>query len=423
MAEQTITLRKPLFEERGGGAPPRPAPKEPAGPRPVPLFAGFWIRFLALSFDVMLVAVVHHLAAALGAREAFFRHAAWTPLLGAGALFALFVAVPVTLLSGQTLGQKMVRIRVVRADGKPAPAGALAVRFLIIFSLFIPQWIVAGPLPLRDWLTDRPAIISALTVLVLSLCLTQVLLFALHPLKRGLHDLCAGTFVLRLDAPPATPAEVLGALDAVPLARIRRTQTMAMILLPALSVIFASQILMGRDRAAEAQQRTLRHALRAVAGPGVDIGVVTLPMMASPECYVLQVVAPPSLPMAWSGVASSEAYRDLAARVLAVAEEGFDPGAAGPGRLRDVPFAGSVFIVAQTYVVVPGLPQITGTLAGGLRVEWWNRQIREVPLGDQRVLPGTPLIPFTPASASPEAPAPPAEAVASPETLAAPVSL
>ena len=132
--------------------------------------AGFWIRFLALVIDVLVLVLV----------EASFKLAARrllgttaddaTVLSGMTTLFTLiFAAVYVTLLhagTGQTIGKLIVRAHVVMVDGAPVPVGASLLRF---FSYFVS-------------------------------CVTfglGYLMAGLRRDKRALHDLIAGTRVER----------------------------------------------------------------------------------------------------------------------------------------------------------------------------------------------------------------------------------
>ena len=141
--------------------------------------AGFWIRLLAMLVDFFVFVVVG-LSLNLIARRA------WGPGADDSAavhflvsLFSLFFsAVYATVLhavGGQTLGKALVRVRVVADDGEPLPLGASLLRYLSYGVSVLPiglGFVMAG----------------------------------LRRDKRALHDLIAGSRVLRV--PPRAPASI-----------------------------------------------------------------------------------------------------------------------------------------------------------------------------------------------------------------------
>ena len=133
---------------------PEPAGAEPeaAGPRPAaepP--AGFWIRVGAFVIDGVLLGPVHVLAPPVG----------W--------LIGPMYWVTFHWLWGQTLGKMAMKIRVVTVDGGPLSLGIVVLRYI-------------------------GYLLSALTLGV------GYLMVAFRADRRGLHDLVAGTRVVRINA-------------------------------------------------------------------------------------------------------------------------------------------------------------------------------------------------------------------------------
>ena len=144
---------------------------------------------------------------------------------------ALYVIGAYTALGGgQTLGKRWLRLRVVNAQGAPLSLGASVRRWAVSVGVLWPLWWL---LPAGTELSMPPASAGcAVIALVLAvIALDSWLLLANRPSRRSLHDLAAGSFVVRRDArapfPDATPARghaiagivlaVLAGLVSIPL--------------------------------------------------------------------------------------------------------------------------------------------------------------------------------------------------------------
>ncbi len=136
--------------------------------------AGFWRRFLAYFIDAVLVGVVSGIIQAnIGA----FFHAAVEDA-GGTSVRAGLVGLVLGLLyfgfmwsrNGQTVGYMALGLRLVRADGQPVSFGLGLLRYLLIYLSFA--------------LCLIPAIISAFMI-------------GLGQRKQAIHDLIAGTLVVR----------------------------------------------------------------------------------------------------------------------------------------------------------------------------------------------------------------------------------
>lgn len=155
--------------------PPRSLPDAaPAAARPSPGEAGFWIRVLAAVIDSLLLGVVTAacwMTAALAARMVAPRWpGAPLVLLPLGAAAAGLISLGYLLLgwalAGRTLGKLACRLRIVRDDGRALGFGGAALRLLGYLA-------------------------SSATLGI------GYLMVAFTHRKRGLHDLIAGTVVVR----------------------------------------------------------------------------------------------------------------------------------------------------------------------------------------------------------------------------------
>jgi uncharacterized RDD family membrane protein YckC len=135
--------------------------------------AGFWIRFVAYFIDglivgipgIILLAIVGGLSSSSNGQisgAAIVVYLLW--VIASIAYFIYFWTRP----AGQTLGMKMVNIRVVKTDGSPITVGTAVVRYIGM----ILNSIVFG-LPI-GWLWA-----------------------AWDPNKQGWHDKIAGTYVVK----------------------------------------------------------------------------------------------------------------------------------------------------------------------------------------------------------------------------------
>jgi uncharacterized RDD family membrane protein YckC len=108
---------------------------------------------------------------------------------------------------GKGFGKVVTGMKILRADGQPADAGPLFVRWLIKSSPLI-VLLIAGPVGV--WRQRAPVFGDVWTVLfVLAAVLSVVsFLFSLGAEKQALHDRAAGTAVFRLIFPrPAQGTE------------------------------------------------------------------------------------------------------------------------------------------------------------------------------------------------------------------------
>ena len=173
-----------------------PAPDSlPEGPsvRPTRVVASFWRRIFAFLLDIVITAVP---CALVG--FTFYRFFAESKL--AGDLLGFFITLPYFAIlgsclgGGQTLGQRIVHIRVVNREGRCLSLERSFLRYLILLTPFqlceaaIPTSAPAGIKMLVSWL------LPALGAVIVYLYLFNV------RTRQSLHDLAVGAYVVDADA-------------------------------------------------------------------------------------------------------------------------------------------------------------------------------------------------------------------------------
>ena len=162
--------------------PEPPAVNGPGAPDPelVARLATIGQRFLGRLVDLVVIGVPVILlvlaTSDINEEEGIVRTPLWAQLLSTGA--AALYEVVLIRTSGQTVGKRALRIRVVRiTDGRPPDWTASIMRYL---------------LPIL------PALVPLPGLFLLSPVVYLVAIF--HPLRQGWHDRAAGTIVVKADA-------------------------------------------------------------------------------------------------------------------------------------------------------------------------------------------------------------------------------
>jgi uncharacterized RDD family membrane protein YckC len=170
-----------------------------APPNEAGSIAGFWIRLVADTLDALFLFVVgwvlsvpfHSTFARLGERGVF---------IGLAISMAYTGVLQSRLGGGRTLGKRLLGLRVVRLDGTLLSLDRSLVRYALM-GLLVYQgavaYAVAAVLPFVPlaWVQTAFAGIAG------ALFVGCVLVVPFHPLKRGLHDILAGTIVVRRGLP------------------------------------------------------------------------------------------------------------------------------------------------------------------------------------------------------------------------------
>lgn len=168
-----------------------------------PSFAGFWRRAGAFLLDNLLLAGFGLLLGLL-LHGALVRLDPWGTLVGFAIAWVYFGVLNSRLGGGQTMGKRLLKIRVVSAEGKALPLPRALLRFLplglgyLALDVLLPATVYHSP-----WGT---VLTSLLTGLVLS---SAYLLVFNRPSRRTLHDWCVGSQVVPVQgvglAAPAKP--------------------------------------------------------------------------------------------------------------------------------------------------------------------------------------------------------------------------
>jgi len=182
--------------------------------RPMLPVPGFWSRALALGIDVALLTLVFYYLAKY-AFAPLHPYRAWTDLAAGLAAFAYFLVGSSRLTSGQTVGKKIVGIRVVSLDGADLDARqtilrALLIQVIIMAYFYLPHclFFLGYVLPAQILFAVRGirlpstsffviVVTMILGYLSLAYTLANAVFCGLGPKKRSLHDLMAGTAVVR----------------------------------------------------------------------------------------------------------------------------------------------------------------------------------------------------------------------------------
>jgi uncharacterized RDD family membrane protein YckC len=165
--------------------------------------APFWRRLSALAVDAALLTVFGAFLGMLDNRG-FARLGPWGRLVGfliAGAYFSLLDG---PSGAGRTFGKRLLKIRVVDADGDVPRWGPALRRGFLLATLFA---VGRGAAAVGPWNDPRTLILELLTAAVAA---SVYLTVFERERRQGLHDMAAGTFVARAGAPwtpPAPPSE------------------------------------------------------------------------------------------------------------------------------------------------------------------------------------------------------------------------
>ena len=165
----------------------------PPQPEPHPPISGFWRRFFAFLIDVALLAIV---ALTLGAFffDAFAHLGGWGRFVGLGIMMPYFGVQNSALVGGQTLGKRLMGIRVVDAAGQPISLPRSLARSLI---LLLPWSLNGAQLPFA---TGRLAgvVLTIDTLIVFGLGFWVLYLAVFNRgTRQSVHDLVARTYVVR----------------------------------------------------------------------------------------------------------------------------------------------------------------------------------------------------------------------------------
>ena len=167
-------------------------------------FAGFWRRVAAFLVDGVILGLVGY-GSGLVLFDAFVAMGPWGRVVGFGVALAYFVAQESGRGGGQSLGKRLLRIRVVDAQGRPLGLARSVARFTVFG---VPYFLNGAALPMGV-MTFAAGVPVAAVVLGGVLALAYLLVFNRRT-RQSLHDLAVGAFVVRVRADARGERDVPG---------------------------------------------------------------------------------------------------------------------------------------------------------------------------------------------------------------------
>ena len=164
--------------------------------------AGFWRRLGAFCLDCLLLAAIG-LAVGFFLTDEFVRLGPWGRLLGFSVALTYFGTLNSVLMGGQTLGKRLLKIKVVAKNGTPLSVPKSFLRFLPLGApWFLNNAQFSDSVLFSSWL-------YVLSVAVFGIGLSIIYLYVFNRKSRqSLHDLMVGSYVVSTEAngPVVAPA-------------------------------------------------------------------------------------------------------------------------------------------------------------------------------------------------------------------------
>lgn len=196
---ETRAARLQELQSRATPAPPPPAPAT--------LIAGFWRRVAAYLIDRYLVLGLGGYLLGMAFFNQFAGLAHWGRPAGYAVALLYFALLDSSLGGGQTLGKRLMKIKVVDERGGPLPLPWAAVRYAVLAIPFLLNgWLLPSAL-MQPWV----AFLMSFTALALGAGGFYLLVFN-RSTRQSLHDLAVGAFVVRADSQAPPPARPLWAV-------------------------------------------------------------------------------------------------------------------------------------------------------------------------------------------------------------------
>ncbi len=165
---------------------------DPIAPADTVLVAGFWRRVAAFLVDGLILGLIGY-ALGLALFDTFVRLGPWGRCVGFGVALVYFVAQESGRGGGQSLGKRLLGIRVVDAQGRALDPARGVVRFTVFG---VPYFLNGAVLPMSV-ATFAGGFPLALLALGGMLALAYLLVFNRRT-RQSLHDLAVGAFVVRV---------------------------------------------------------------------------------------------------------------------------------------------------------------------------------------------------------------------------------
>jgi len=162
-----------------------------------PIVVGFWKRLISDILDAITLGLFGGLLA-IPFKEFFYKLGENGLWLGLCITFLYTGILQSSIGKGQSLAKKALKIQVLKKDGSYLNLFESFLRYTVIAFIFYNQWVATALISVFPFL-NNPAFFTFYSSLIIVLFFGTVLLVALHPLKRGLHDLIVNSIVVRKD--------------------------------------------------------------------------------------------------------------------------------------------------------------------------------------------------------------------------------
>ena len=161
--------------------------------------AGFWRRIGAFLVDGLLLGVIGQTLGFFLTRE-LVALGAWGRLLGFLVALTYFGLLNSKLANGQTLGKRLLKIRVVGSDGTPLSVARSVVRFLPLGA----AWFLNGIMLPTSSLMSIWAYVFSIAVFGVGLSIAYLFVFNRRT-RQSAHDLLVNSYVVMVSAQTVRP--------------------------------------------------------------------------------------------------------------------------------------------------------------------------------------------------------------------------
>lgn len=159
------------------------------------ILVGFWLRLVADILDAIILGIFGFLLT-LPFNNLFYQIGENGLWIGFIIAFLYTGILQSYIGKGQSLAKKILKIQVLTTDGNYLSLHKSFLRYTIIALIFYNSWIWLALTSLFPFLNNI-LLGSIYTYLILILILSVIIMIAFHPQKRGLHDIIAGSIVVK----------------------------------------------------------------------------------------------------------------------------------------------------------------------------------------------------------------------------------
>lgn len=156
---------------------------------------GFWLRLLTDIIDALFLGLIGYLLSIpfSGFFNALGENGLWIGLL---VTFLYTGILQSRIGGGQSIAKRIFNIEVIGINGEYLSLGNSFLRYTVIALIFYNTWIGTGLTSLMPFLNNG-FFNSLYTIIIIALFFGVLFLVPLHPLKRGIHDIIAGSIVIK----------------------------------------------------------------------------------------------------------------------------------------------------------------------------------------------------------------------------------